>query len=180
MKFLTTALLILGFAGLAHAEQNDSRFYLGSGAGLYYVDFDDIDYDEGAATVRGFVGFNLNQYLSFEAGYTNLFEVSDDILGIGVDIDGRVIDVSVRPTLPVTDNFRAFGILGYSHFDFEITASAPGINVSDSSDGEELHYGIGAEMDVSDNWSLRGEWVVADVEDADFGIFSVSASYNFR
>ena len=41
-------------------------------------------------------------------------------------------------------------------------------------------YGVGAAFDVTDNWSLRGEWVTVDVSDADFGMLSVSATYNFR
>lgn len=171
--------LILGLGSFTHAD-SDSGFYAGTGAGLYYVDFDDLDYDEGAATLRGFVGYDLNQYISFEGGYTKLFEVSDDILGVDVDIDGDVWDLSVRPTLPLGDNFRAFGIVGWSNYDFKIAASAPGITVSDSDSGDEMHYGLGAAFDLTDSWTLRGEWVTVDVSDADFGMFSVSATYNFR
>ena len=41
-------------------------------------------------------------------------------------------------------------------------------------------YGLGAGWNITDNWNLRGEWTAIDVSDADFGVFSVSATYNFR
>lgn len=179
-RTLALGLMMLGAASLSHADNQTGKFYAGTGAGLYYVDFDNLDYDEGAATLRGFGGYSLNQYVSFEAGYTKLFEVSDDVLGVDVDVDGSVWDLSVRPTLPLGDNFRAFGIIGWSSYDFEVKASAPGFNVTSSDDGDELHYGLGAAFDLTDSWTLRGEWITVDVSDADFGMASLSASYNFR
>lgn len=173
-------LSLLSMAAWTNADENTSRFYAGTGAGLYYVDFDGLDYDEGAATLRGFGGFALNDYVAFEAGFTKLFEVSNDILGVDVDVDGTVWDLSVRPTLPLGDNFRAFGIVGWSNYDFKITASAPGVTVTDSDSGDEMHYGLGAAFDITRNWTLRGEWVTVDVSDADFGMLSLSATYNFR
>ena len=41
-------------------------------------------------------------------------------------------------------------------------------------------YGFGGMFDINDNWSLRGEWTTVDVDDADFGMLSFSATYNFR
>ena len=164
----------------AHAE-HEGGFYAGSGAGLYYVDFDGLDFDESAATVRLFGGYELNQWVAFEAGYTNLFESSGDILGTGIDVDGSAWDVSVRPMLPLGDRARAFGIVGWTEYDFDVTVSVPGLpDVSSSDKTDELMYGVGAAFDVTDNWSLRGEWVTVDVSDADFGMLSVSATYNFR
>ncbi len=163
----------------AHADDS-SGFYAGSGAGLYYIDFDNVDFDESAIAVHAFAGYELNQYVSFEAGFTKLFESSGDILGTSIDVDGTAWDVSVRPTLPLTDNFSAFGILGWTQYDFKTTVSAPGLTVSDSAKEDELMFGVGAAFDFTDNWSLRGEWVTIDVSDADFGMFSVSATYNFR
>lgn len=163
----------------AHAD-DQTGFYAGSGAGLYYVDFDGLDFDEGAATVRVFGGYELNKYVAFEAGYTKLFESSGDILGANIDVDGSSWDVSVRPTLPITDNFRAFGIAGWTQYDFKISVEAQGLTASDSDKEDELMFGIGAAFDITDNWALRGEWVTVDVSDADFGLVSVSATYNFR
>jgi len=149
-RAIALGLLVFGAASMGHADDQAGNFYAGTGAGLYYVDFDNLDYDEGAATLRGFGGYSLNQYVSFEVGYTKLFEVSDDVLGVDVDVDDNVWDLSVRPTLPLSD------------------------------DGDELHYGSGAAFDLTDRWTLRGEWVTVDVSDADFGMASLSASYDFR
>lgn len=175
---------ILGFAltitGTFVQASDEGGFYGGTGAGLYYVDFDSVDFDETAATVRVFGGYEMNEYVSFEAGFTNLFKSSGDILGADIDVDGTAWDVSVRPSLPLGDRFSAFGILGWTQYDFEVSISAPGVTVSDNDTENEMMYGLGAAFDATDNWSFRGEWIAIDVSDADFGMFSVSASYSFR
>jgi len=170
----------LSAAGTCAYANDEGGFYAGSGAGLYYLDFDGIDFDESAASLRLFGGYELNRYVSFEAGFSKLFESSGEVLGTGIDIDGTAWDVSVRPTLPLGDRASAFGILGWTNYDFDISVSAPGLTASDSEKDDDLMYGIGAAFDVTDNWSLRGEWVTVDVSDADFGMFSVAATYRFR
>ncbi|MGI9327062.1 MAG: porin family protein, partial [Pseudomonadales bacterium] len=147
---LGTAMLGLSFSAVA-----EGGFYAGSGAGIYYVEFDDIDFDESAATLRVFGGYKLNDYLSFEAGYASLFETSADLLGADVDLDGTALDVSVRPTLPLSDNLQAFGIVGWTQYDFDISASLGNVTVSDGDTESDLMYGLGAALDVTDNWNLR-------------------------
>ena len=172
--------LLLVLAGsLAHAD-DQKGFYAGSGAGLYYVDFDNMDYDESAASVRVFGGYKLNEYVAFEAGYSSLFETSADVLGADVDIDGSSWDISVRPTMPLSDKISVFGIIGYIRYEFDISISAGGLNASDEDSESDLMYGFGGMFDINDNWSLRGEWITVDVDDADFGMLSLSATYNFR
>src|SRR5690606_35649998 len=84
-RAVVVGLLATGLCGVAQAEAQG--FYAGSGAGMYYVDIDGLELDESAATLRLFGGYKLNQYLSFEAGYSNLFEASGDALGADVELD---------------------------------------------------------------------------------------------
>jgi opacity protein-like surface antigen len=175
-RALVIGLLATGLCGVAQAQEQG--FYAGSGAGIYYVDFDGLDFDESAATLRVFGGYQLNPYVSFEAGYTNLFEASGDIAAVDVDLDGNAWDVSVRPSLPVADNLTVYGILGWTEYDLEVSASVGSASASDSDN--DLHYGVGGALTLNDNWNMRGEWTVVDVDDADFGMFSLSAVYNFR
>ncbi len=177
-RILVTGLLAAGLCGIAQAEEQS--FYAGSGLGLYYVDLHGVSFDETAPTLRVFGGYDLNDYVSFEAGYTNLFKASHDVAGVNVDLDGSALDLTVRPTFPVSDRFRAFGILGWSHYDFNVSASGGGANASADGSGNDLLYGLGADLAFADRWNLRGEWTAVDVSDADFGMFSVSASYSFR
>jgi opacity protein-like surface antigen len=171
--------ILLGLSVSAVAE-DAPNFYAGTGAGIYYVDFDNIDFDESAATVRVFGGYQLNEYVSFEAGFTNLFESSGSLAGADIDIDGTAWDVSVRPTLPIGDNLQAFGILGWTQYDFEIAASFGGLTASSDDSESALLYGLGAALDLNASWNLRGEWVAIDVDDADLGMLSVSATYTFK
>lgn len=160
--------------GAAAAEQ--SGFYAGSGAGLYYVDFDGLDFDESAPVLRIFGGYRLNEFVAFEAGYNNLFESSGDVLGADVDLDGWIWDASVRPTLPLSDRVSAYGILGWAEYEFDVSSGGASASGSDG----DLEYGLGASWNVSDVWDLRGEWLLVDVSDADVGMLSLSATYHFR
>ena len=139
-----------------------------------------IDFDESAATLRIFGGYKLNDWVSFEAGQAMLFESSASYLGTDVDIEGTAWDVSVRPTFPLSDNFQIFAIAGVTQFNIDIRVSGPGGSVSDDDTSTELMYGLGGMFTLNDRWSLRGEWLIIDVDDADFNMLSVSASYNLR
>ena len=172
-------LLLVLVGSLAHAD-NQKGFYAGLGQGLYYIDFDNTDYDESAVSVRAFGGYKLNEYVSFEAGYASLFETSADVPGAEIDIDGSSWDISVRPTMPLSDKFSVFGIIGYSRYEFDISISVGGLSASDEDSESALMFGLGGMFNFNDNWSLRGEWTTVDKDDADFGMFAVSATYNFR
>ena len=179
MKFhLVTGLLLMSIASAATA-QDDNKFYAGSGVGMYYVDFDDVDFDESATTLRIFGGYEINERINVELGFSNLFEADAGVLGADVSVDGTAWDLSVRPSLPITDRIEAFGVLGYAHYDFEVEASVGNLTVSDSDSGGEIMYGLGASAMMGDAWQLRGEWILIDVEDADFGTLTLSATYQF-
>ncbi len=183
IRYWALGLMLALLGSVAHADDNRG-WYAGSGAGLYYIDLDGIDFDESAATLRVFGGWKMNDYVSFEAGYTNLFESSASAgvpgLTVDADIDGSSLDLTVRPTWPLNDKFELFGVAGWSRFDIETSVSGLGITVSDSETETELIYGVGGMFHLTDNWSLRGEWVTVDVSDADFSMLSVSATYKFR
>ena len=143
IRVWSMGLLLVLVGSLAHAD-DQKGFYAGSGAGMYYIDFDDMDYDESAASIRIFGGYNFNEYVSVEAGYASLFETSGDVLGADIDIDGNSWDISVRPTMPLTDNMRVYGIIGFTRYEFDVKISALGLSASDDDSGSDLMYGLGS------------------------------------
>ena len=60
--------------------------------GVYYVDMQGVGLDKAAPTWRVFGGYTLNKYLSFEGGWTNMFNISDTIMDVNVDMDGSAFD----------------------------------------------------------------------------------------
>ena len=181
------ALVLLG--AIAHADENRG-FYAGSGVGMYYSEIEDINFDESAGQLRIFGGYQWNEYLAFEAGYSQLFEssASETIVGLGsaeIDLDGSSFDITARPMLPLNDKLHAFGIVGWANYtlDYKATVTVPGlptVSISGDESEGEFFYGLGAGFDVTNNWSLRGEWIMVNVDDGDFGTFSVAATYNFQ
>ncbi len=180
IRHLTCGLILAASASTAVADTNMSSFYAGTGAGMYYVDFDDIDFDETAPVVRAFGGYDLNEYISFEAGFSKFFEASNDVAGVDVELDGTAWDVSARPTWPINDQFKAYGIVGWTLYDFEASVEGGGFEVTEDDSENDLLYGLGGAFKVNDTWMVRGEWVAINVDDASYGTFSLSATYNFR
>jgi opacity protein-like surface antigen len=179
-KIWSVALLACFLGANANAEM-PGHFYLGSGAGLYYFDIDGVDFNESAPSMRVFGGYDLNDYLSFEAGYSKFFEANTSILDTDIAIDGSNWDLSVRPTLPLGDQFELFGILGYSFYDFTVKVEDPLLGTfKDSDNDDDFHYGVGGAWNVNNNWTLRGEWTSVNVTDASFGMVSASVTYNFK
>lgn len=182
---LTLSALLLALAGTtANAETRNNSFYLGTGAGMYYVDIDGVDLDKSAPTWRLFGGYSLNKYVSFEGGYTNLFEISEDFsdefFDARVEMDGSSFDVVVRPTMPIGDQFEIFGLVGYAWYDWNFKTEFDGETFEDSDKDSELLYGLGGAWNFADRWSLRGEWTAVNVSDADFGMFTASVKYSFK
>ena len=179
IRVWSIGLLFTLLGALAQADDRGGM-YMGAGSCLYYFELGGTGFDESAATVRVFGGYKMNEHVSFEMGYTSLFESSASVLGTDIDFDGSSWDVSVRPTLPVSDKFEIFGVLGFARYDIDMTISTPLGNVSVSDSGTELHYGLGGMLNLNDKWSLRGEWIFVDVDDGDLSMLSFSASYNFH
>ncbi len=177
-RVMMAGVLAAAISGSAMAEE--PGFFAGSGLGMYFIDVDDIDFDENAEALRVFGGYRMNEYVSFEVGYSKLFEASGDAMGFDVETDGSAFDVAVRPSMPLADNFTAFAVLGWSRYDMDVKVSNGLVSVSDSDKDSAFTYGIGGAFDINDNWTVRGEWSAVDVDGGDLSMLGISAVYNFR
>ena len=140
--------------------------------------------DASAPSRRVYAGYFLTSYLSFEAGYTGLLksnEVTDPLFDTDVTLRGSVYDAQVRPTLPLGRRFELFGMVGYSWYDWKIgQEDLDQIPVTDRIKGRDWHYGLGGAWKLSKRWTIRAEWTQIDQTDAEFNLFTASASYSFR
>lgn len=147
--------------------------YFGVGAGLINIDEGGVDDD--AFTGMIYTGYKINNHFSLELSY--LHSDSLDYQGVLVTplaLIGIEDDLDVRawtPAIHVHHQFNqmsVFALIGLAFWDAELRD----LDIDD--DDSDLSFGIGAEFQPSDSWSVRGQWRRIDADgdvmegDADF------------
>jgi hypothetical protein len=156
----------------------DNGIYLGASVGQSNVQYDDniggqdFNFDASATGFKAIAGWRFFDWLAVEANYVDLGSGDDN--GIETDVNGVSLSaVGFVPVGPV-DLFARVGAVNWNA-DFD----APNLGVSESDDGTDLTYGVGAQFRV---WSLsiRGEYEIFDISDADtVDMFSIGVTWTF-
>jgi len=202
-------LFLLAFSavvGVASAQAADTGFYVGGSLGQSEVsDFSGADFDAELNTWgltsststddtdtgwKAFAGYRIMKYLAVEGAYTDFGEftahssITAPSAGIvNTNIEAEAWTISALGILPLADNFSLFARLGVNLWNVDISARGTGSGVaaseSDSDDGTEWVYGVGAAFNITKNLSVRGEWERYDFDDADIDLLSAGLSWNF-
>ncbi|MDO9221038.1 MAG: outer membrane beta-barrel protein [Thiobacillus sp.] len=193
--------------GVSSAHAADTGFYVGGSLGQAKAkDFNGSDLDAELFSSYGitsststddtdtgwkaFAGYRFMKYLAVEGAYANLGEftahstVTAPSAGIvDSNVETTAWTISALGILPLGDRFSLFGRVGVNVWDTDISATGTGGGVtasaSDSDDGTDWVYGVGAAYSFTDNLSLRGEWERYDLGDGDIDLLSAGISWNF-
>lgn len=168
--FICLAGSVLAMPGAAIAGA-DSGFFIGAGAGDASIK--DSGFDESDSAYKIFGGYNIGFIplvdFAVEASYVDFGKPSTT--SDSIEVSG----------------FNAFGLAGLSFGPFGIFAKAGmlswdadatfgGTTTSDS--GSDPAYGLGARLAIGPV-SVRAEYELYDVDNADLEMVSVSAIYTF-
>lgn len=168
----TTFLAASGFATADdHTDVDHYGIYVGAGYGLLNVDSDeDFDDDDNASNV--FIGGQINQALSIEAGYIDFGRFGNQ--AFNSEIDGYTL--ALKAGLPINDHITLYIKGGQLWWDADISALEGSNNV----DGNEFFYGAGASFAISQSWDLRIEYTRFDLdfERDEIGILSNVESFD--
>ena len=178
-KTLIAAALAASFSLLSlPALSADNGIYIGASVGQSGVQYDEdfegenFSFDASATGFKAIAGWRFIDWLAVEANYVDLGSGDDN--GIETDVNGVSLSaVGFVPVGPV-DLFARVGAVNWNA-DFD----APNLGVSESDDGTDLTYGVGAQFRV---WSLsiRGEYEIFDISDADtVDMFSIGVTWTF-
>jgi len=201
-KIAPLSLILAGLAafGTSQAQEN-LDWYLGAGLG-------DANFDSGVTSVTGtasldeddtatkiFAGVSVNPNLSIELQYSDLgeaklsgntgdrfnlngttFEFTSDNAQISAEAES--IGASVLGVLPVTERFQAFGRLGLHTWDATATSTTPEQREELEDDGTDLFFGVGVEIALIHEASLRIEAEQYELDDED--VTSVGGSLLYR
>jgi OOP family OmpA-OmpF porin len=152
----------------------DNGIYLGASVGQSGLQIDDFDYDASATGYKIIAGWRFLDWLAVEGNYVDFGSGDDRVEGTKIETEADGISLSAVGFLPVgpVDLFARVGAV-----DWSADISSPGI-ASGSDDGTDLTYGVGAQFRV---WSLsiRAEYEMFDVSDADLDMISLGVTWTF-
>lgn len=209
MKRIALALAVaIGLASIP-AMAADPGFYVGAGVGQFNVEIDSvdlgdqsgsIDFDDDDTGFKIFGGYQFLPWLGAELGYVDGGTASEsytdpDLGGAKLDVDVSAVTLAAVGTLPIGDMFELYGKLGMAFWQGDLDASitgavcdellAIGESCSDSADddGEDFYYGVGAGINIGEQFNVRIEYEVFEIDpqdvEADANFLSASAVYRF-
>lgn len=166
-------------ASAAHAEREGGYVSASIGSTLYDrndtlegtgLDIDDsISFD---VTLGGRAG-----YLGVEASYIEFGEADidmEDSFG-SAEADTSGINLALVGFVPVVDGVELYGKVGALLWDTDIS----GGGMSESTDGRDISFGLGAAIYATDNVSVVTEYNMYQLEDMDVDNLSLGLQLNF-
>lgn len=168
----TLATLLLTPAAFA-----DSGFFLGGAYGDASFDADTgANFDQDSAPYKIMAGYIFDMPvfdIAIEAAYNDFGSQEGDILQVPVDVDATGLSAFVVGGV----DFGMFGIFakaGLVSWDADLTSGA----LSDSEDGTDPAYGVGARLMFS-SLEARLEYEVFDFDDVDLDMVSLGLIWRF-
>ncbi len=161
----------VGVPGIAAAQQ-DAGFYAGGAVGQTKAkdactDLTDLapfvgSCDDKDTAWKIFGGYQFNRYIGAEIGYVDLGKVTANgtILGVPVsaNIKAKGFEALAVGTLPINEQFAAYGKAGFFRWDVDASAVVGGVAVAASEKGTDLTYGIGLKYNFTKNLAVRVEY----------------------
>lgn len=164
------------------AASADTGFFFGGslGAATLDEDFDGLGIDTDSTSFRLNLGWQFNDFFAFEGGYHSFgkFDKDLDIGGIlsDVRIEADGFTLGATASIPVGENFSLFGRAGA--FFWEGDARINSVSLARPED-ENVYYGAGADVKVTDRFSLVGDWTRYELEDTESDVISLGFRYRF-
>lgn len=188
-KGILLSACLLSITSLAFsAEAPPKPYYIGGGVGQSKAD----DFCDGISSCddtdtawKLFGGYRFTKYFAIEAGYVDFGEFTGEVFGVDVKAEVTGFTAHMVGTLPLHDRFSLIARLGTIYSDVDVKASGGGISASGDDQSFAFAGGVGAEVNFTDQLSLRAEYeLFKDLgDDSDTGeseVYLASASVVFR
>jgi hypothetical protein len=172
-----SALAVAAASPAAFAQDENAGFYVGGGVGQFNAQIDDVDevddtvdgWDEDDTAYKFFLGYRMNNFLSFELDYINLGEPSGAVVP-GFNVDAAVDGFApyVIGTFPIGQWFEVYGRLGYFFYDATLgIENEVDDRVEFDEESEDLVYGAGIGAKIGERLNVRFEYERFDLQGVD-------------
>jgi opacity protein-like surface antigen len=180
-----TGLAVLSLmAGAAAQADTQPGFYAGVGIGSGTIEVDEVDFDESDTAFKIFGGYQFNENFAVELTYLDGGAPEMTVSGPGVtgSVEAEVtgLNAAVLGRIPLASTFAIFGKIGLTSYDVEATGRVNNqVIVSGSDSSEEITYGVGGAFSFGPSFEMRAEYEMADINDGDYSLLSVSGLFRF-
>jgi len=190
MKKLIFAVIAgVAFAGAAQAQETYPKTYVGAGVAsadheFYAPGATNTNSDGWKASGKIFAGYEINQNWGAEIGYTDFRKSHASYTMNGVngraDADGHSTYLAAKYSIPVNEQFSAYGKLGAAYNKATLNTTTVGLNYDDS---RATAYGaLGVQYKLNPQVALVAEYERYG-DKRDFGakpdVVTVGARYSF-
>lgn len=169
--------------GQAEGGSNPAaNFYIGAGVGQAHwrpgCPGSAASCDDTNTSLHAFAGYQLNRFFAAEAAFTNYGKAT----GSNVEVKGRGWEASLVGSWPIGASLSLLGRLGV----YRGVVKGGGVFAGRNESNYGPTYGVGAQLDLTQNLALRGEWQAfpgvggSTITDSDVNVLSVSALWRFR
>jgi hypothetical protein len=190
MKKLIFAVIAgAAFAGAVQAQETYPKTYVGAGVASADHAFSvngatNTNPDGWKASGKLFAGYEINQNWGAEVGYTDFRSAATTYTLNGVngrgDTDGHSVYLAAKYSLPINEQFSAYGKLGASYNKATLSTTTAGLSYDDS---RTTAYGaLGVQYKINPQVALIAEYERYG-DKRDFGakpdVVTVGARYSF-
>jgi opacity protein-like surface antigen len=160
-RLTALCMALVGTAVVNVTQAAESGVYLGLDAGraeAHKYCNSITNCDSADTSVRGEVGYQFNDILGAELGYTSfgtLFNAHDN--NVNAKQDASAITASVLGTWSVAEPFGVFGRLGLARYNVSNSGTVQGVPVQ-SKNAVKPYFGAGVMFDITSSWMLRAEY----------------------
>lgn len=171
---------LLSMSGAAFAQEinNYEGVYFDVGYSFINidVDVDDVSGEINLGAVTGHAGYNFSDNFAVEVEASlgvDDEDASDGMVSASVGLE-TALGVYAKGEIPLNDQFRIFGRIGFISAELEAEATGIG-SVSDSDTG--VAYGVGGTADINENVFVRVDYTAYDIDavDADVVFIGIGA-----
>lgn len=177
MKYFRATIAILALT-VACSAPATAEIYVGAALGQARIDerIDGLRVADNSTSWRLFAGYEFNDYIALEAGYLDLGNISDTVLGVPVRADADGWTLSAVGSIPFADRWAVQARGGFFFWDGQ--SSVNGVVERDPGD-QNPFVGIGIAYSFNENVQLDVGVDYYDMDDVQPLIAAVALSFRF-
>lgn len=162
---------------------NPSGFYLGAGLGNTSLNLSSTEFgdagskDEFGVKITG--GYQFHPFFAAELSYYYPGEFKESSDEGALKVTANIFQASLVGMFPIAGNLRAFGRAGVARWDGDLDVTVDGLTGSASDSGTDFNWGLGLALQVTDHFSLRGEFEQSKIDTDIAGVLPVTWRVRF-